>query len=268
MQCYTRFVAIGDSQTEGVGDPDESGGLRGWADRFADILGGEAPELRYANLAIRGRRAGQIRAEQLAPALAMQPDLTAVLAGLNDLIRPRFDREALLADLAALIEPFRAAGSTVVTFTFPDIGAIAPVVRPLAGRIRQLNADIRELAARYEAVLVDFEPVPVAAHRLLWAQDRLHLSPRGHEMVALAVAEALRVPGADGAWRQPLPPVRRRRGEQVVDELRWATVHMMPWLVRRARGISTGDRVTAKRPELAPLRAAGEQFWLPRSAAR
>ncbi|WP_269821856.1 SGNH/GDSL hydrolase family protein [Nocardia asteroides] len=253
MQCYTRFVAIGDSQTEGVGDPDESGGLRGWADRFADMLGGEAPEFRYANLAIRGRRAGQIRAEQLAPALAMQPDLTAVLAGLNDLIRPRFDREALLAELAALIEPLRTAGSTVVTFTFPDIGAIAPVLRPLAGRIRQFNADVRELAVRYEAVLVELEPVPVAAHRLLWAQDRLHLSPLGHEVVARAAAEALRVPGADGSWREPLPPVRQRGGEQIVDELRWATVHMLPWLVRRARGISTGDRVTAKRPQLAPL---------------
>lgn len=254
---YTRFVAIGDSQTEGVGDPDGAGGLRGWADRLAEILAdGAAPELRYANLAIRGRRAEQIRAEQLGPALAMQPDLAAVLAGLNDVIRPRFDRSAVLDELAAMIAPLRAAGATVVTFTFPDIGAVAPVVRPLAGRIRALNADIRDLAARYDAVLVDFEPVPAAAHRRLWAQDRLHLSPLGHELVARATAAALRVPGADESWRRPLPPVRRSWDEIVLDEARWTAAHMVPWLIRRARGISSGNGISPKRPELLRFSAA------------
>src|SRR6478735_8063127 len=36
---FTRYVAIGDSFTEGVGDPDESrpNGWRGWADRVAEV---------------------------------------------------------------------------------------------------------------------------------------------------------------------------------------------------------------------------------------
>ncbi|MBN9621317.1 MAG: SGNH/GDSL hydrolase family protein, partial [Actinobacteria bacterium] len=65
-----RYIAIGDSQTEGLLDEDGRGGYRGWADRFAELLAVENPYLRYANLAIRGRRLDAIRDEQLAPALA------------------------------------------------------------------------------------------------------------------------------------------------------------------------------------------------------
>jgi lysophospholipase L1-like esterase len=48
------FVALGDSFTEGVGDPYPDGTFRGWADRFAAQLAAASPGLRYANLAIRG----------------------------------------------------------------------------------------------------------------------------------------------------------------------------------------------------------------------
>ena len=33
----TRYVAIVDSSTEGLDDPDGAGGWRGWSDRLADI---------------------------------------------------------------------------------------------------------------------------------------------------------------------------------------------------------------------------------------
>src|SRR4051794_27659529 len=37
---FHRYVALGDSFTEGVGDPDPArpNGLRGWADRVAEVL--------------------------------------------------------------------------------------------------------------------------------------------------------------------------------------------------------------------------------------
>ncbi len=88
-----RYVALGDSQTEGVGDGDDTGGLRGWADRLAELLAHDRPGTLYANLAVRGRLAGQVRAEQLAPALALRPDLATVVAGFNDLLRPGFDAD-------------------------------------------------------------------------------------------------------------------------------------------------------------------------------
>jgi hypothetical protein len=88
----------------------------------------------------------------------------------------------------------------------------------------------------------------------MWDEDRLHLSPLGHERVAAIVAEALDLPG-DGSWRQPLPaasPVPWRRARQ--EDLRWARRYAAPWVVRRVRGRSSGDGVTAKRPTLDVLR--------------
>lgn len=82
------YVALGDSQTEGVGDGDDVTGLRGWADRLAEHMARHNPGLVYANLAVRGRLAGQAHAEQLAPALALRPDVATVVAGVNDLLRP------------------------------------------------------------------------------------------------------------------------------------------------------------------------------------
>ena len=54
---FQRYVAIGDSTTEGMDDPDGAGGYRGWADRFATHVARAQPghPLEYANLVIRGR---------------------------------------------------------------------------------------------------------------------------------------------------------------------------------------------------------------------
>ncbi|RDI50990.1 SGNH/GDSL hydrolase family protein [Nocardia mexicana] len=249
----TRYVALGDSQTEGVGDPDGRGGHRGWADRLADQLAAANPRSTYANLAVRGRRAGAIRAEQLGPALALKPDLASVVAGMNDLIRPRFDQHAVLADIDAMFAELTAAGARVVTFTYPDIGGVAPIVRPLSARVRAMNARLRELARRPGIVLVDFEPVAATTDPRVWAEDRLHLNPLGHDLVARAVADTLGLPGADDSWRQPLPPHRRGVAELVTAELRWAALHMAPWIGRRLRGVSTGTHITAKRPQLLPI---------------
>nr|WP_246461928.1 SGNH/GDSL hydrolase family protein [Nocardia transvalensis] len=244
---------MGDSQTEGIGDPDGRGGHRGWADRLATLLTGQNPSLAYANLAIRGRRAAQIRAEQLGPALALQPDLATVVAGMNDVIRPRFDQEAVLAEIDAMFAALTAVGARVVTFTFPDIGGIAPIVRPLSSRVREMNARMRELARRHAVTLVDFEPVAATTDRRVWAEDRLHLNPLGHDLVARAVAETLHIPGTDGAWRQPLPPLRYDLAELITAELRWVAFHMAPWVTRCLRGVSTGTGLTPKRPQLLPV---------------
>lgn len=250
---FTRFVALGDSQTEGIGDPDGNGGHRGWADRLAATLAVDNPGLRYANLAVRGRRAGQIRAEQLAPALALAPDLVAVLAGMNDVIRPRFDQAAVLADIEAMFVALKSSGAHVITFTFPDIGSVAPVVRPLSGRVRAMNIQLRSLAAHHGVTLIDFEPIPATTHPHAWAEDRLHLSPLGHALVADAVAETLALSGADPTWRQPLPPRTRDSRTALADELRWARQYLVPWVGRRLRGESSGDGIAPKRPALTPV---------------
>ena len=82
---WHRLVALGDSFTEGIGDPEplSGGGYRGWADRVAEELSGNQPDFAYANLAVRGRLVRQILDEQLSPALDLKPDLVTLSAGGN-----------------------------------------------------------------------------------------------------------------------------------------------------------------------------------------
>ena len=96
---FHRYVALGDSFTEGVGDPDPTrpNGLRGWADRVAEVLAQQTEDFGYANLAIRGRKLGPIVAEQVDAAVALEPDLMTIHGGGNDVLRPRVD---LVGDVA------------------------------------------------------------------------------------------------------------------------------------------------------------------------
>ena len=131
---YERFVALGDSTTEGLEDPYPDGrGYRGWADRLAERLAADNPGVAYANLAVRGRKVPQIREEQLEPALALEPDLASILGGINDVLRRRLDLDRVVGDLDAMAAALSAQGATVLTFTFPDPTAVITVA---AARIR------------------------------------------------------------------------------------------------------------------------------------
>ncbi|MEW1691072.1 SGNH/GDSL hydrolase family protein [Streptomyces sp. NPDC091265] len=253
---YLRYVALGDSQTEGVGDGDDTVGLRGWADRLAEHLAAANPPLQYANLAVRGRVAGQVRAEQLGPALALRPDFATVVAGVNDLLRPRFDAAEVAGQLEEMFAALTAAGALVATLTVPDVGKIAPLARPVRARVFALNTHIRAAAARHGVVVAETALHPVATDPRMWSADRLHASPLGHERIAAAVAHAIGLPRSDDTWTHPLPPqVLPGRLQAAGAELRWAGAFLGPWLGRRLRGRSSGDDRFAKRPELLPLLA-------------
>ena len=250
---FERYVALGDSQTEGLNDPDGRGGFRGWADRFAALVTATSPHLQYANLAVRGRLMGAIREEQLAPALAMQPDLVTVMGGLNDMMRPSVDLEAVAGHLDAMVSAARAAGATVLTNTFPDPTAIAPLFRRLAPRVADYNERIRAVAAAHDAVVVDFAARGVGTDLRIWSPDRIHANPYGHSLIAAAFADTLGVSGVDH-WQVPLPvaaPTGRLRRSAA--EVRWLGRDVAPWMLRRVRGRSSGDGVTAKRPQLLPV---------------
>ncbi|KAB2346137.1 SGNH/GDSL hydrolase family protein [Actinomadura rudentiformis] len=252
---YLRYVAIGDSQSEGLMDGDELTGYRGWADRLAELLAATEPAVTYANLAVRGKLAAQVRAEQLAPALALKPDLASVMAGMNDLVRPGFDAAAVTGELEAMFAALTGQGAQVVTFTFPDIAKIAPVVARLRPRVLELNAGIRDAARRHGVIVVDAFPHAVTCDARLWSPDRIHAAPLGHALMAAAAAHALGLPDSDDSWTNPLPAARpigtlRRVGNEAF----WVGSFLGPWVMRRLRGRSSGDGRVAKRPDLLPVR--------------
>ncbi|WP_431923719.1 SGNH/GDSL hydrolase family protein [Nonomuraea jabiensis] len=250
---YGRYVAIGDSQTEGLGDGDDVTGHRGWADRLAEHLAAANPDLLYANLAVRGRQAAEIRAEQLPAALALRPDLVTVMAGMNDIIRPGFDAARVAGIVEDMIVRLTAEGVHVVTMTFPDIARIAPMARPLRPRLIDFNARVRVAAARPGVTLVDTFPLDFTDARM-WSADRLHASPAGHTRFAAAVAHALGMPGSDETWMAPLTPLAAPGALRAASaEVRWLATFAGPWIGRRLLGRSSGDSRTAKRPLLTPV---------------
>jgi lysophospholipase L1-like esterase len=226
-------------------------GHRGFADRLAARLAELNPDLLYANLAVRGKLAGEVHAEQLASALELKPDLVTVVAGLNDVLRPRCDVGAVAGHLEAMFASLTRAGATVGTVTFPNVAKIAPLARPLLPRVLALNDRIRAAAARHGVRVVEAFAVDVVTDARIWSADRIHASPTGHQRIADSMAQAFDLPGADDAWTHPLPALPPLPRLMVIrTELRWLSGFLGPWLGRRIRGISSGTGRTAKRPEL------------------
>lgn len=245
---WHRYIALGDSFTEGVGDdePRSPGGVRGWADRVAEVLDSRTDDFSYANLAIRGRLLPQIIEEQIEPALAMHPDLISFCAGGNDLLRPGADPDAIGEQLDAAVTRLSASGATIVLFTGVDTGD-SPVFRLLRGKIAIYNMNIYRTAHEHDAIVVDQWALTYLKDPRFWSVDRLHLNPLGHHNLAIEVLRALNVdnelqPDVPG----PLPekPWREARA----DDLVWAREYLWPWVLRRLRHQSSGDGRSPKRP--------------------
>ena len=253
---FHRYVAIGDSFTEGVGDHDPArpNGVRGWADRFAEVLAARTEDFGYANLAIRGRKLPAILAEQLGPALELRPDLVTLYAGGNDILRPKVDIDALMVGYDAAVGRLRGTGAHVVLFTGFDLG-FAPVFRHLRGRVAIYNELVREVADTHGATLVDYWRLREYRDARLWDVDRMHMSAAGHQRMAVAVLDALGVRhDLDALTLEDLPALTRKERRRA--DLAWARAHAGPWVQRRLTGTSSGDGLRPRRPALAPVRDA------------
>src|SRR6185437_11944444 len=199
------FVAIGDSFTEGLEDHAPGGGLRGWADMVAAALAAQRPGFRYANLAIRGKRLGQVAAEQVPRAVEMAPDLVSLAAGGNDILCGD-DVDTLAAGFEPAVAKLQSAGCRVLIFTGFD-PRMFPVIRLLRGRIAAYNMHLRGIADEHGCDLVDLWSMRALKDTRAWSPDRLHLTTEGHRQVARRACEVLGIP-ADEDWRVPPPPVR------------------------------------------------------------
>ena len=256
------FAALGDSFTEGLDDPRaDQGGYLGWADRFAQLLAARQPGLRYANLAVRGKRLGQVAEEQVPQAIAMAPDLVSLAAGGNDMLRVRADPDALAQVFDDVVVTLLGAGCQVAIFTGFD--PRFPVLRLIRGKVAAYNMHLRAIARRHGCHVVDLWAMPVLRDPRAWSADRLHLTPDAHRRVALRTCEVLGVDVTED-WRAPWPAADTVTGGISASgraawlaarrmDLRWAREHAAPWVARRVRGVSSGDGVDPKRPELLPL---------------
>ncbi|WP_422390690.1 SGNH/GDSL hydrolase family protein [Arthrobacter sp. N1] len=257
MTNTSRYVALGDSFTEGVGDwdPESPNGVRGWADRVAEQLVLADPSWEYANLAIRGKKMRQILDEQIDAALALEPTLVTVYAGANDILRPRIDIDLLMSRYDDGIARLRASGADVVLFTGFDASGSAVFGRT-RGRTAVYNEWVREIADGRGATIVDYWRLREFQDWGYWDVDRMHMSAAGHTLMAVRVLEAMKA-----SHRIDLPALEARpalkRAEQLRADAQWAREYLSPWVGRRLRGVSSGDDLQPKYPVPGhPLRAS------------
>lgn len=257
---WRRFVAIGDSFTEGVGDPDPNspGGVRGWADRVAEVLSQNIPDFSYANLAIRGKVIQEIVDEQVEPALRLKPDLITISAGGNDLLRAGTDPDHIAELFETAVTRLRSNNATVVVFTGVDVN-FSPVFRAIRGKVAIYNENIHSIAARHDCVVANQWSLTELHDPRMWSEDRLHLSPLGHHSVARMVLASLNVPNTlEPLIPGPIPSVSWKQAR--VEDLVWAREYLVPWVLRRIRHQSSGDGIPPKRPDATPVQSSTEKY--------
>lgn len=252
-----RYVAIGDSFTEGLWDtaPEDPQLQYGWADRLAFALSrlrreaGEEP-LEYANHAVRGLLLGPILDDQLPRALEQRPELLSIVGGGNDVLRPGSNPDRLAARLDEAVVAARASGTRVLLATGMDTRGVA-LLSSLRHKVAIYNAHIWSIAQRRGAAVLDLWGMRSLRDRRMWAQDRIHLSPEGHQRVAQAALHALALTPDDPDWdRPPAPDDSVARIEQLKEDAAWLRRDVYPWATRRLHRTSSGDDRAPKYPEL------------------
>jgi len=229
----TRFAALGDSITVGMGDPVPGGHWRG----FAAILAGCMPgRVEFRNLATSGATTANVAGEQLAEAVRWRPHVASVLVGANDTLRGSIDIKAIGTRLHRVVHELCEGGTIVVTVCLPEPGRLLrlpqALARPLARRVNAVNDIIHALSSRYPTAHVHAADDPQALERRMWSIDRLHPSERGHRLLASLCHDAL----YDKGWRLEVrpaadpdhpPPTRRSRAW-------WMATKGTRWVMRRS----------------------------------
>jgi len=228
------------------------GNYRGWADRVADGMAKAHPDFTYANLSIRGKLVIQVVEGQIDAALAQvtgPETLISFHAGANDVIRPGYKAEIVLAQYADAVRRLAASGATILLFTVLErTGNSGRSAKMWEERFGGFNRNVRAVAEEVGAIIADANEEPAFSDRRFLAFDRLHLNAMGHERVGDAVLELLGL-AFNADWREPLPPAKPEpKIFKVVVSILWFITFALPWMWRRARGKSSGDGRSCKYP--------------------
>lgn len=254
MSGIIKFIALGDSLTEGLSDKYPDGTYRGWADRVADELALADANFQYANFAVRGKLLEQVVSDQVSVALPLITGIDTVVsfhAGANNILRPKLDVEKVIADYQRAVTRITETGAKVLVFTVREVANPNTKAEFYWNeRFGPFNANVREVASKAGAILLDVNLYDVFGDPRMLAKDRLHLSQEGHRRVAQAVLKALGMPH-DANFTEAMGPYKQASAAlRPMGTVLWGVTFLVPWAIRRLSGKSSGDGRVAKYPTL------------------
>jgi lysophospholipase L1-like esterase len=205
---WRRFVVMGDSIAEGLGDPSPGYPDQPWCDRIAHELSLARPGLAYRNLGVRDTPAAEVARSQLPLALEFRPDLALAACGGYDLLGFSYDAEAVQARVREIVAALSHAGAQVITVGPFDRsrapGVPAAYGRRLGERLQDFGRRLAAIAAEFGTLHVELTSHPASSQPDLYSGDARHGTMRGH---AIAAAEAIRRLAAhlDATGREAAP---------------------------------------------------------------
>jgi lysophospholipase L1-like esterase len=252
--AINKFIALGDSLTEGLSDKYPDGTYRGWADRVADELSLVDTNFLYANFAVRGKLLEQVIADQVSVALPFITGNDTVVsfhAGANNILRPKLDVKRVIADYQSAVIRITDTGAKVLVFTVREVANPKTKAELYWNeRFGPFNTNVREIASKTGAILLDANSHEVFGDPRMLAKDRLHLSQEGHRRVAQGVLKALGMPH-DINYTQAMGPHKQTQAVlRGIGTVAWGVAFLVPWAIRRLSGKSSGDGRVAKYPVL------------------
>lgn len=232
-----RYVAIGDSFTEGVGDELPDGRTRGWADLAAQGWADAIKQpIQYANLAIRGKLVWPIVEEQLEPALALKPTHLSFNGGGNDMLRPRTSIRDIADAFSQVLRRCDEEGVRLILLSGANPSPQLPLSRVIQRRGDLLSiAVVGRVQDRPDVIRALNWPDRDLSAPPFWSPDRLHMNSRGHHRVAARVLTALGLTPPEQWWSLPELEFGQLGRRDYYRE------HLSPWVRRRLTGTSSGD---------------------------
>ncbi|MEA2287542.1 MAG: hypothetical protein QOJ21_3585 [Solirubrobacteraceae bacterium] len=178
------LVALGDSITNGHGEPALGVPAQSWAQWLAEAL-----EMPFTKLAVDGAQTADVLRGQV-PRLRGPYDVGCLYAGVNDVRSLTFDAAAYERDLRAIATAVAGASDRLVMCTLPvDLGRPRAAPKP-----HRAGAIVRRVAAGLGAVVVELDDLAGAPWLL---PDAVHPTAVGQLELADRAARAL------GAARLP-----------------------------------------------------------------